>query len=515
MESKRRLIQYLIPSIADLFLVTVLCSLFFTENSTLLSDGDTGYHIRAGEEILKTGSVPRFDMFSQHAPPIPWTAHEWLSEVVMALAHRAAGMTGVVAMSSLLLAATFWLLFRALRSHQTGIVPAALVTTATVVCSQLHWLARPHLFTFLLLVVFHYLLESWHKRGGNALYLLPPIMLLWVNLHGGFAVGFLLLAAYLAGTLAGMAGATGAARNALPGKAKELGAAALACVAAALVNPYGWRILLFPIRLVTDRYLMGHVAEFLPPSIHGWLPFNCLLLLLIALFALSRKKMEPTELLLVLAFTYMALSSVHYIPLFNLATAPVLARKLGEAWQGRRGKAAQFLREFSARVAAMDALAAGPVWGAGAIALVVTATVSGGMSHAFDRHLKPVDACEFVMQRGMAGRMFNSDSFGDYLVYRSYPSCRVFIDGRLDMYGSDRLKEYNDVIDFKPGWDKVLEKYGITWIMFEADSRFSRFLQQRSDWKLIYSDEIAKVFVKNPAGGDPLPPRTSLLPQGE
>ncbi|MBJ6800992.1 hypothetical protein [Geomonas propionica] len=498
MQSKPRLVHCLIPSVADLFLVTVLFALFFTTPSQLLVDGDTSYHIRAGEEIIRTGAVPLFDMFSQHVPPLPWTAHEWLAEVIMALSHQWAGLAGVVALYALLLALTFRLLFKALLSLDAGVLPAVAVTLATLICSQMHWLARPHLFTFLFLALFHHLLESWRRRGGRKVWLLPPFMLLWANLHGGFVAGFLLLAAYLAGTAAGTLGGTAETRRAARGKSTQLLALALASLAATLVNPYGWRLLLFPLRLVSDRYLMEHVAEFLPPAVHGWLPFNCLLLLLLALFALSPKKPEPTELLLVLGFGYMALTSVRYIPLFALVTAPALAARLGELVERGRGRWGRALRDLSARLAPLERRARPPVWGAVAVAAVTVATAGGLFRHSFDRRLMPVDACEFVLRQGITGKVFNSDEFGDYLIYRGYPACRVFIDGRLDMYGAQRLKEYNEIIDFRPGWDQALERYGISWIIFEADSRFARFLQQRGEWQLVYGDQVAKVFRKKP-----------------
>ncbi|GFO64884.1 hypothetical protein M1B72_04765 [Geomonas paludis] len=495
MSLKRHLTPYLVPSIADLLQAALLCALFFTTPSQLLQDGDTGYHIRAGEVILRTGTVPLYDLFSQHAPPLPWTAHEWLAEVIMALVHQAAGMSGVVALYALLLALTFRLLFKALLSYGNGVLPAAAVTLTTLICSKMHWLARPHLFSFLFLVLFHYLLESWRSKGGGRLWLLPPLMLLWANLHGGFAAGFLLLGAYLAGTAAGMIGAAAGESAMVRGRIRQLLGVLLACLAATVVNPYGWRLLLFPLRLVSDRYLMDHVAEFLPPAVHGWPPFTWLLLVLITLFARSPRKAEPTELLLVLGFGYMALTSVRYIPLFGLVTAPALAARLDDLLQGS-GRWGCRLREVSARLALLEQRARPPVWGAVAVAVVTAAAAAGLVRHAFDRHLMPVDAYQFVLRQGIKGKVFNSDEFGDYLIYRGYPDCRVFIDGRLDMYGAQRLREYNEVIEFRPGWDQVLQRYGIRWVIFEADSRFARFLEQRSEWQLVYRDKVAKVFLK-------------------
>lgn len=494
MENKPSLAYRLIPSVGDLFFVTVLCSLYFTVKSPLLSDGDTGYHIRAGELILDTGAVPRFDTFSQHAPPIPWIAHEWLSEVLMAATHRWFGMSGIVAGSALLLALTSYLLFRSLRSSPAGVLLAGAVTLLALASSQLHWLARPHLFSLLLLVLFHHLVESWHRERENRLYLLPPLMLLWANLHGGFMAGFLLLGAYLAGNLASLTLAPASGREVLRRKLVQLSVASCACLAAVLINPYGFRLLLFPFQLASQGYLMDNVSEFLPPDFHGELPFKYLLLLAACVLALWRKGPEPAELLLVLGFGYMALYAVRYVPLFALVSAPVITRGVTEMAQGWGG-AARVLRERSERLSRIDARAGG-FWLWAATLAVAVALFYGRPFHTFDARKKPVAACDFLMRQSINGNMFNSDEFGDYLIYRGFPSYKVFIDGRLDMYGSDRLREYNRVVHFEKGWESVLEKYRVSWILFETESGFTRYLLQDKEWALVYSDPVASIFVK-------------------
>ncbi|HBA90137.1 MAG TPA: hypothetical protein DCZ75_19695 [Geobacter sp.] len=503
METKRPLRHKLIPSVADLFFVTVLFSMFFTRTSPLLSDGDTGYHIRAGEHIIRTRSIPASDIFSLHTPPLPWTPHEWLSEVCLAAVHNVLGLTGVVAFSALLLAATSYLLFRILRSYRTNVLIAILVTLLAVSSSKIHWLARPHLFSLLLMVVFHYLIETWHSNRANRLYLLPLLMLLWVNLHGGFIAGFILLGAYLVGDLASLAQAPAAERKALLRKLLQLGGTTAATFAATLLNPSGYKILLFPFALVSDSYMMDHVNEFLSPNFHGWFPFRYLLLALIAILALSRKRLEPAELVLVIVFTNMSLYSARYIPLFALVTAPILTRKADET-EGGGGRLARFFRERSRRVAELDAMAIGHLWPGSALLAVAAAIFSGQVTHAFDERCKPVAACEFLLRQKIPGNMFNNDEFGDYLIYRSYPAYRVFIDGRLDMYGSGRLKEYYRVTCFEPGWESVLEKYGVTWIMFDSNSALSRFLANDERWALIYSDRVASIFVKRIPQNAPL-----------
>ncbi|HJV35010.1 hypothetical protein [Geomonas sp.] len=487
----------LTPSLADLLFTTVFLLLFFTNTSRLLGDGDTGYHIRAGEYILRTRSVPTFDLFSYHTPPIPWTAHEWLSEVLMAAIHSRFGLTGVDAFFAALLALTIALLFRLQRSYRADILLTILITISALAAFKVHWLARPHVFSFLFMVVYHDLLEYWRREQGTRLALLPPLMLLWVNLHGGYLGGFLLLGAYLVGTLVKTWWAKGAERRVQWGKVGQLVFTTAVSLAACLLNPQGYRILLFPFRLVGDTYIMDHISEFMSVDFHQFAPFKYLLLLLIALFAMGRRRMEVTELVLVLLFTNMALYSARYIALFALVTAPIMTRQAGELGELREGRMAAFFRKRSENIMGIDARARGHLWPMMALCLVVAATCSGMVRHGFDEKTKAVRAAEFLLKEKISGNMFDNDEIGDYLIYRTYPTYKVFFDGRSDMYGSTFMKEYYQVIKFQPGWEKILDKYRVTWIIFDTDSDFARFLLKSKEWPLIYSDNVASIFVKD------------------
>ncbi len=164
-----------------------------------MNDLGTGFHIRAGEYIIHNFTIPKYDIFSFIAPPLPWVAHEWLSEVIMAVVHHIFGLTGVVLFFSLLIAFTYFLLFKFVRASGGNIILSCFIVFLVAVSSTLHWLARPHIFSLTLLVVCYYILDAYQYKSKNYLYLLPPITLLWVNLHGGFVIGFVLLGIYLCG----------------------------------------------------------------------------------------------------------------------------------------------------------------------------------------------------------------------------------------------------------------------------------------------------------------------------
>jgi len=496
--------NFFLPSLGDMLFLSIFLYLSLHKGAALLGDCDTGYHIRAGEWILSHASVPRQDIFSLHSPPLPWTAHEWLSEVVMALIHHAFGLTGLVVFFAGILALVSRLLFRMLRAEGGNMLLAVGVVLLATASSQVHWLARPHVFSLLFFLVWYRILDEHRRNGANRLFLLPPIMLLWVNLHGGFLAGFMLLGLYGAGCLLECFSPDKELKTAARQRLKVLAVITAVCIPVSCINPYGFHILLFPFNLVSNKLIMDSVTEFLSPNFHEPSPFKYLLLLLVAVLSLSRDKLRPVELLLILAFLNMALYSVRYIPLFAIIAAPVITRHGDKILKDSRGRFAAMFARKADNIAATDASSGGLLWPLAAVVAVAWLAVSGQIRYGFDPTKNPAAAVSFIEKEKLPGNMFNNDEFGDYVIYAAWPRYRVFFDGRSDMYGSSRLKEYMQVTNFEEGWEKTLDKYGITWIFFNTGSRLARFLKERNDWVLIYEDKVASIFIRNTAQNQPI-----------
>jgi len=145
----------------------------------------------------------------------------------------------------------------------------------------------------------------------------------------------------------------------------------------------------------------------------------------------------------------------------------------------------------------IDKYARGYIWPIIAILVVVGLTASTRIKYKFDEKIKPVDAVEFLKKEHISGNMFNDDEFGDYIIYSAYPQYKVFIDGRADIYGNEKIQDYLNVANIRPGWEKVIEKYNIDWIIFNADSPLSQYLNLKKDWKLIYTDNVANIYIKS------------------
>lgn len=485
-----------LPSAAEIVFISILLQLVFNAG-ILLSDGDTGYHIRAGEFILEARAVPKTDIFSLWIPAPGWTAHEWLSEVLMAVAHRHAGLMGVVILFSLTIATAYLLLFRMLRSDTQDILLSLLLTVSAAITSSIHWLARPHIFSLLLTVIWYSVLNRFQYRGQNQLFILPFLMLLWVNLHGGYIFGLIMLLVYLLGNLANSCASEKSDAEAYICKSKSIAIIFSGCLLASLCNPAGYHILIFPFAFASDPFLMNNVVEFLSPNFHEPLMFKYLLLASIALFALSRVALNSIELGLVLLTTYMALYSARYIPLYAIITAPIFLRLIDRLKYNLSPTAMNWLARRFAGFTLVDRRSVGFLWLTAVILVTITLAYMSRLHTEFDDKRFPIKAVEFILTETIPGTMFNNEEFGDYIIYKAWPKYKVFFDGRSDMYGGILGGEYLKVAGTLPGWQDVLQKHQVDWVFFNTGSMLSSALNSNPAWQLIYTDLVASIFVRD------------------
>ena len=487
---------YLLPSAAEILFILIFLRLVLNPG-ILLSDADTGYHIRAGEFIIQTGAVPKTDIFSHWTPALGWTAHEWLSEVLMGLVHQHAGLIGVIVLFSITIATTHLLLFKMLRGDSEDVLMPLLLTLVAASTSSIHWLARPHIFSLTLTVIWYSVLNRFHYRGKNRLFVLPFLMLLWVNLHGGFIFGLMLLLVYFLGSLAALYFSEKSKTEKHRHKIKTVVIVFAVCLLTSLCNPQGYRILIFPFALASDPFLMNNVQEFLSPNFHEPIAFKYLLLSTIALFAFSRVALNWIEVGLVILTTYMALYSARYIPLYAIITAPILFRLIDRLKDNLPPTAINWLGRRSESFRLIDRRSKGYLWVTATILGVLTLAHMSGLHAEFDNKRFPTKAVEFMLAESISGNIFNNEEFGDYIIYKAWPKYRVFFDGRSDMYGAALGGEYLKVARTLPGWQDILQSRQVNWVLFNTNSSLSSVLSTDPDWQLIYSDPVARIFVRD------------------
>ena len=455
-------------------------------------DPDVWWHLRAGQEIVASHQVPHQDSFSYTRYGQPWIAHEWLSEVIFYLIFRATGWAGLMLAFAALIAATFLLLYW----HCSGRpYVAGLVVALGAIATIPSWGVRPQMFSMLLAAIFLWLLDKARASDTGQLRFLwwtPVLMLLWVNLHGGFLLGPALMAITLAGWLVeawlGLANLPQART-----RATRLGVALAACVAVIPLNPNGLELYRYPFQTLQARTIVNYIVEWASPNFHStdFKPFLGLLLLTWLVVAVSRKRPSPTQILLLLATAYGGLSAARHIPIFALVAVPILAEGLEEL--------AARQQWFSA--AEQTSLPPAKL----AINLVLVLAVAGLTSLHFYQVIKsqaagesknfPKAATEFLVRERVPAPIFNYYDWGGYFIARLYPQYRVFIDGRTDLYGS-LMDTFSDTARGEGNWREGLQKYHVRTVVVPPASGLAGLLRLDAGWKKAFEDKQAVVFVK-------------------
>jgi hypothetical protein len=477
-------------------------TLFLRGGSLFAGDGDPGRHIRVGRFILENVDIPRVDIFSHTMRGREFIPFEWLSEVIFAGAHALAGMAGVAILTAVLFAASVGLVY--LTIHRAG-VPSPVAFGfgfLGLVLLSVHLHPRPHMFTTLLVAVFNLVLLEVQGGGARkALLLLPPLMAAWVNLHGGFLVGFILLGVFVADSAIRWIRRpdAGADRSLLIWLLGTL----VACLAVSLLNPAGWELWPHTTGYLRETYLVDFTQEYKSPDFHDALLKSFLLTLMAGTFVLGllRSRIDLLGLSLWVLFAAFALHSTRNIPLFAVVCVPWLAswtcELLGQD-AGSSGPAAGFWR-WTASMQRVDEMIHGwPFALAGFLVLTQVALRPDTRARfAFSRDVFPVAAVTQLQESGFVppGPVYNEFIWGGYLLY-AWPEIPVYIDGQTDFYGEDLTREYRDIRFIQPGWRERLQERGVRWVMVPPEAPLAGALEFLPDWKLLYADATAVVWLR-------------------
>lgn len=520
-------VAWLVPSLADVMFAALLgLALGLRAHQMLNSDGDLARHLAVGRQILADGAIPLIDLFSHTKGGEPFVPYEWLSEVIFALAYRQLGLEGVVVLAATVAALPFLLLTRWMVRDGANPFIVLVLATAGALATSMHWLARPHLFTLLLALLWTRALVRHRETGSlRPLVALPPMMVLWANLHGGFLVGFVQLGIFLVAALLRHDRAARAwpgqeapgnpcaasdhfgAQPIAPGRfqgALPIAAAGALSLVAVGINPVGYSLLPHVLSYPRSRFMVDNTVEYLSPNFHDLGPqlFLGLLLVAIGSLALAPRRVTSTDLGMLGVWTVFALYSARNIPLFVVICLPLVARLATEALGGFPGRERGRLG-VAGRLAATERQLGRPLLPALVVVLallVSTGAIAGPRPRAaFDPAVFPVQALTKAEEAGAHGNMFNYFSWGGYVLYAAYPRYRVFIDGQTDFYGEQLMRDYLKISHLDPDWETLLDRYQVDWVLFRHQAPLSLLLARTGGWKLVYEDATADIFVRIPS----------------
>jgi hypothetical protein len=486
--------RLLIPSLADFLFVALIAWLFMSSGAhgwqSLLADADVGWHIRTGEYILDHHQVPYHDLYSFSKPGAPWYAWEWLTDVVDGLLFRWAGLKGIVLAAGVLIALFATTLMRRIVDAGAHLFAALLVTLFSVGSASMHFLARPHIFTLVLLSISMGIIEA-DRRGANParIWWLVPIALVWTNLHGGFLVliGLLGLAAVGAAVEAWLQRPSGGPPHWSP--ALRWAKLAAACAAVSFINPYGWELHRHVIEYLRSDWIRKVVQEFQSPSFRdeNMLQFEALLFIGLITAGARLRRGQVIDGLWILALGYMSLSSVRHVPIFVTVASPMIAAEMTSWWKdwvgnSSSGSALGILNQMGREI--VPGFQRYTVWMAVAVALLASSGSAIAWPQDFPSLVFPTAMIHAHEQEILNARVLTTDQWADYLIYL-HPEQKVFVDGRSDFYGPQVGDQFLLLMRGMPGWEKVIETYRFNLALIPVDTALAQLLKQRPEWRVV------------------------------
>ena len=524
-----RLVARLLPSVGDVIFVCVLLgALLGLQGKILGPDGDIGWSLRIGEQVLGHG-IPRSEFMLSPTLGHPVVYWEWLSQTLYALADRAWGLNGVAALAALLVAGMSLLLYLALRRRGVSLALSLPLTVVGVGLTSITWTARAQLFSLLLTLLWSELLwRYWRTGSRRALWALPPLMALWANLHGGFLAGLILL-----GTAMGVAWLFPQRRE--RAQPRELAVALVASSLATLVNPWGVGLWAHIAAYASNPLIPRYTQEYQSPDFHSAVGLLFLAMVFIVAGAWLRLALlgaraggalsshlgdaderlappfpvrervaggsgaDPLALAHVAVWTALAFTSVRFVPIWALIALPMLGETLTAIAQ-RSPAAPRPVQSVARRMARMDEIDAQVgrgVWSVLAVALALMTLVGGGalpgtstriLHVQFDAHIFPVAAVARLRTMGVpSGQGFTTFAWGGYLD-EALPEYHVLIDSRSDDYSQRLLADYADIVGLAPDWRPLLERYHIRWVLLPSSGPLTQALQLAPDWRCARAD---------------------------
>ncbi|NOZ06548.1 MAG: hypothetical protein GXP41_09415 [Chloroflexi bacterium] len=533
-QRRRELIPISRITIEHLWVLALLAAAFTLVSVRPVPPHDFWWHARVGQQIVQQRAIPTVDTFSFTAQGRPMFYQSWLSEVLLYALLRFGGLPWTILAQALLVTATYGGLYWLCRDASRGNFRLAVFTTLwALFAASNNWAIRPQSFSFLPFLLFLWVLRR-HARGLRApLWILPAVMVLWVNLHGAFILGPILAVLALLGMVLDRLRVSSRKVGAHPGGRpttgqaqgrgqaqgqpllKPLVVATAALFPAMLINPRGPGVVQYVVSLLTNPPSQQLIMEWRQPDIHGFQGrlFYTLLLVCLLTFAKSIRRLRWADLLPFLAFAWMGLTSIRYVVWFGLIAAPLLTETL--AVPGRFTQSARWAKFKQGRWGKM--LFEGQEGGYAGFTLLIVVLILLEVAIALPWNKSrlplppaiaslttadtPVAATRYLLDHDVPGPLFHDMGYGSYLIWAAWPRVQVFADPRVELYPLDQWLDYAAISTARYDYEGLLDGYGIQSLMVDRVSQpalVAAVSRPNSGWKILYDDGRTMILERSP-----------------
>jgi hypothetical protein len=476
-----------LPQLRDILFFAIFIAVLALGPRMLNMDGDLPRHLLTGRFILETRSIPHTEPFAYPYEGRAYVSHEWLADLIFYLIESTVGLAGLVLLAALLLATTFTVIYSYASKRFDARLPVLILVLWGAGVTSLNWIVRPHLISMCLLALWLVWLDKVARGEKFPLWIFFATMVLWSNLHGEFIAGMLATLAYTAGWT--MEFLFSRLETDLKTGAR-LWTVFLASGVASLLNPATYHPYVTILGFVNNPYLMSRMSESNPPDFSqaAFLVLLGLLVISILLLALHPKRLDTDRAFLLVGFSAMSLMAARNIHLYGVVAPFVLAETLVGLTSPKGVRAIEsVLKNVEGQVKS----ALWPIVTVILFSALILGTKARNL-YSFDPTFFPVDAVTWLESHPQEGRMFNDLNWGGYLAWRLWPEQKVFADSMADVTGEMTL-DYEIVLTMGAGWDGLMNRYDIAWVILPPDAPLTQSLAQNPAWSVLYSDSTATI----------------------
>ncbi len=486
--TENKILKYLFFIALFVFVIGLSCVINFPDN-------DLWARLIAGGYIVENLSVAKYDFLS-YTPTHPWYDHEWGASIFFYLALKYFGHSGLIFLKGILVALTLFVCYKIVELRKpVSTVPYNIlyyVVMFVVLNRTIGGTVRCLLFTCLFFVIFMYILERARQDKNKGLILLPILMVLWSNIHGGCASGLGLIGFYLVGEFL----------NKKP--FMKYFYTLVACLGALFINPYGIEYVKFLFSAATmDRYYISewaspfhpnYITEYIRAKVYLFVMFFVVILWHIK-NKLSYSKMDKTKIIIFLAMTYLAVTHIRHLSFYIIAVGTLFYDEFYELFNSLISKLGKLLKidtESAKSLVLLKEISVYLLIFISSLPLLLDANKQVRITES--RY--PRYAIEFIDINKLHGNLFINFDWGSYAAYKLYPNNLIVMDGRYEeVYDPALLLQLKDFHLLKNDWYKIIRDYKTDVMLLEKKYPVFNEILKMKEWTLVFENELSGVFV--------------------
>ena len=460
-------------------------------------------HIKAGSWMVENGKILSNDIFSYTMDGAKWINGNWLMQLIYGFLLKYFGLRGIVSFTAIIIALPFSLIFAYLGKTRANIYVSFLFVYIGCYVSMSQWVIIPFTINFLIITLFFIIIDSYYRYGGNKIYSLIILQILWQNLNSDFVFGYFILGIYIIGVILNSLLYENTLNDIDKTERKRRVKIMIyvfgGLLLSILANPYGYKLISHTIYLYRDIFKF-RLGEWRSANFHDFAKiFNYFFIFTLGILAFLKKKRVKMEYLLTILFwQYMFFFAQRHIAIYIIMVIITVPNMIDLEFFKFKWlkKIIEKIENSSENGLNNRNYYISPVF----IVVIVVSLfmLNSEIEKRYKTEVwkKPLEGIEYLREYKILGKGIQEEMYGNLLIWE-YPEMKVFIDNRTNLYSIDIMNDYGKIFDLGYGWEEQITKYDPNWIMMRSFTPLRKIYDNLKDnWVMVYDDTYTVIYLK-------------------